>query len=298
MRSSLVLLALIVASLLAGGCLSSQGPASDTRASPSATPSASPSPSDISSTSPFPLLSPTLTPSPTGSKAAAPEPSGSIVGSVVTTLADDGLRVRSKPGVSEDSLKWELLPLGTQLYVLDGPVTASGYAWYEVASLTSRDLPGWIASADRDGDPWIAVDDIDCPPQPTNIRALAALPRGVGLACFPGQPITIEARLIPCNCDADGPGYTPDWFFLGSGSPNLLVEPDVTTVPDNWFVLNLDPTGEHPDVLPINQVVEVTGMFDHPAASSCTRTDFDSEPVPSQGCRLEFAVTQLLVSGP
>ena len=63
-------------------------------------------------------------------------------------------------------------------------------------------------------------------------------------------------------------------------------------------IRNLDPTGEHPDVLPINQVVEVTGMFDHPAASSCTRTDFDSEPVPSQGCRLEFAVTQLLVSGP
>ena len=298
MRSSLALLALIVASVLAGGCVSSQAPASDTPASPSATPSASSSPSDISSPSPFPFLSPTLTPSPTGSNAAAHDPSGSIVGSVVTTLADDGLRVRSKPGVSEDSLKWELLPLGTQLFVLDGPVTASGYAWYQVASLTSRAVPGWIASADRDGDPWVAVDDFDCPPQPTNIRSLAALPRGVGLACFPGQPITIEARLIPCNCDADGPGYTPDWFFLGSGSPNLLVEPDVTTVPDDWFVLNLDPTGEHPDVLPINQVVEVTGMFDHPAASSCTRTDFDSEPVPSQGCRLEFAVTQLLVSGP
>ena len=181
-------------------------------------------------------------------------------------------------------------------------MSASGYAWYEVVPLTSRKLPsGWVASADRDGEPWIAAGDFDCPPVPTDFRSLAALPPGVGLACFPRVPITVEARLISCNCDIDGSWYTPSWFFLGSGSPDLLVEPDVTTVPsdfDDWFVLNLDPSGEHPDVLPIGQIVEVTGIFDHPAASSCTRTEMDGEPVSSQGCRLEFAVTRLLVSGP
>jgi hypothetical protein len=299
MRSSVAVLALIVSSALAGACQSARTPATDEwTAMPSARPSPSPSPADSPSASP--TRSPTLTPS--EPVTLVPKPANSFLGSVVTTLADDGLRVRSKPGVSDDSLKFEpLLPLDSQLYVFDGPVTASGYAWYEVASLTSRNLPqGWVASADRDGDPWIAIDDFDCPPQPTNMRSLAALPPGVGLACFPGQPITIDARLIPCNCDSDGPGYTPDWIYLGSGSPNLLVEPDVTTVPQafDWFALNLDPTGEHPDVLPINQVVEVTGMFDHPAAASCTRTDFDAEPVPSEGCRLAFGVTQLLVSGP
>ncbi len=75
----------------------------------------------------------------------------------------------------------------------------------------------------------------------------------------------------------------------------------MTTVPpdfDDWFVLNLDPAGEHPDVPPIGQVVEVTGIFDHPAAASCTRTEMDGDPVASQGCRLLFAVTRLLVSGP
>jgi hypothetical protein len=194
-----------------------------------------------------------------------------------------------------------LLPIGSQLYVLQGPVSASGYAWYEVVPLTLKKLPsGWVASADRNGEPWIAARDFDCPPLPTDIGSLAALPPGVGLACFPRVPITVEARLISCNCDVDGSWYTPNWFYLGSGSPDLLVAPDTTAVPSDfadWFVLNLDPSGEHPDVLPIGQIVEVTGIFDHPAASSCTRTEMDGEPVSSQGCRLEFAVTRLLVLG-
>jgi len=267
---------------------------------PSPSPSASPTPALAS---PSPTLS--LPPAPTGSISPEPRPTGIFVGGIVTTLADDGLRVRSEPRISDDSHRFEpLLPPGTQLYVLGGPVSASGYAWYEVAPLTSRNLPsGWIASAGRDGEPWTAADDFDCPPMPTDLRSLASLPPAVGLACFPQMPITVEARLISCNCDADGSWYTPSWFFLGSGSPDLLVEPGVTDPtysgnPDDWFALNLDPAGGHPDELPVGQVVEVTGIFDHPAAADCTRTEMDGEPVPSQGCRLEFAVTRLLVIGP
>ena len=299
MRSPASLLALIVAALLLGACGASLAPASnDSMASPSSTSSSA---SPLASSRPSPP--PSLTPGPSGSNAAAPELPDSLVGRVVATLADDGLRVRSEPRVSADSLMLEpLLPLGSKLYVLDGPVSASGYAWYEVVPLTSRTLPsGWVASADRNGEPWVAAGEFDCPPMPTDIRALAALPGGVGLACFARVPITVEARLIWCNCDIDGAWYTPHWFFLGSGSPNLLVAPEVTTVPPDiadWFVLNLDPAGEHPDVVPIDQIVEVTGFFDHPAASSCTRTDMDGDPVSSHGCRLQFAVTRLRVSGP
>jgi hypothetical protein len=160
---------------------------------------------------------------------------------------------------------------------------------------------GSSVASGRDGQGWIAVNAFDCPPVPTDFRSLAALPPGVGLVCFPGVPITVEVTLIPCNCDADGPWYTPSWFFLGSGSPTLLVEPARTSVPPesaDWFVLNLDPTGEHPDVLPIGQIVEVTGIFDHPAAAGCTRTEMDGEAVSSQGCRLLFAVTHMLLRGP
>jgi hypothetical protein len=291
---------MILALVLVGACESALAPASNALvAKPSETPSPPVSSPDVPSSSP--IVS--TTPGPTGSDETLPTPTDSFVGSVVATLASDGVRVRSEPSVSDDSLKLEpLLPLGSELYVLEGPVSASGYAWYEVIPLSSRQLPsGWVASADRDGEPWIAPRAFACPPVPTDLRSLAALPRGIGLACFPRVPITVEARLISCNCDVDGSWYTPDWFYLGSGGPDLLVEPAVRTVPPNvadWFALNLDPTGEHPDVLPIGQIVEVTGIFDHPAASSCTRTDMDGEPASSQGCRLEFAVTRLLVSGP
>ena len=220
----------------------------------------------------------------------------------MTTLADDGLRIRSRPRVSDDSRKLDpLLPLGTELFVLDGPVSASGYDWYEVAPLAWPTLPsGWVASASRDGDPWIAVDDFDCPPQPTDVRSLTALPPAVGLACFPRKPITVKARLIGCNCDIDGGWLVPEWFHFRV-SDNLLVGPGVTRVPsdsNDWFGLSLDPAGEHPDMLPVGEIVEVTGMFDHPAAAHCTLHELDEDPVPSGDCRLVFAVTHLLVQGP
>ncbi len=209
MRTSSSHLALIVASVLVGACGPSQAPGSNgSIASPSAT--TSPPLSSFDARSPSPTPSPT--PDPTGSDAALPEPTNSFVGSVVTTLASDGLRVRSEPRVSDDSRKLEpLLPLGSELYVLDGPVSASGYVWYEVVPLTSRELPsGWVASAGRDGEPWIAAGAFDCPPLPTDFRSLAALLPGVGLACFPRVPITVEAGLISCNCDADG-----SWVLAG-----------------------------------------------------------------------------------
>ncbi len=203
--------------------------------------------------------------------------------------------------VSDDSFKFEpLLPLGTPLYVLDGPVSASGYEWYEVGPLASRSLPsGWVASGSRSGESWLGAHAFACPPTPTDLRSLAALPPSAGVACFGRVPITIRARLINCNCDMDGSWFKPDWFFLGSGSPNLLVEPEVTKPPEDpaaWFTLSLDPAGEHPATLPVGQLVEVTGMFDHPAAAACTRTEMDGEPKPSQECRLEFAVTRLVRS--
>jgi hypothetical protein len=297
-------LAVGLASLaLLGGC--SAG------ATPSLSVTPTPTPALVSPSTSLPPgtpASPASTSTPTASSpasataAATASPTGPFVGQVVTTLADDGLRVRSQPRVSADSDPYEpLLPHGTLLYVLGGPVSASGYAWYEVAPLTSRTLPsGWVASAGRDGEPWIATGAFDCPPVPTDFRSLAALPPGVGLACFPRVPITVQARLLSCYCDIDGAWYTPRWFTLNE-NPDLLVAPDVTSVPPNmadWFGLNLDPTGQQPAVVPIGQVVQVTGIFDHPAAASCTRTEMDGEPVPTQECRLEFAVTQLLVQGP
>ena len=77
----------------------------------------------------------------------------------------------------------------------------------------------------------------------------------------------------------------------------MLVEPRMTRPPANvedWFWLSLDPAGQHANALPLGEVVEVTGIFDHPAAASCTFTEMDKEPVPSQRCRLAFAVEKLV----
>jgi hypothetical protein len=224
------------------------------------------------------------------------------VDTAVVTIAD-GVRVRSQPRVSDDSFEYEpLLPLGTPLYVLSGPVAASDYTWYEVVPLTSRTLhSGWVATASRSGEPWLAARDFACPPMPTDLRSLRALPSSVGLACFPRVPISVHARLIECNCEMDGPAYSPGWFGLGSGG-KLLVEPEVTRPPADaarWFILELDPAGQHPDVLPVGEVVEVTGIFDHPAAAACTgNVGVDDVPVPTQDCRLQFAVTRLLAVRP
>lgn len=284
---------LLSALALAVGCSTSS--ASLTPASSTTTPAAS-----ISAPTRAPTAGPNLSPAAiaTPRHVASQMPGADLVGKAAMTAVDD-VRVRSQPRVSDDSAKEEpLLPRGTALLVLDGPVVGSGYDWYYVAPLSSRVLPtGWVASTSRDGVPWIAAGAFKCPPVPADLHSLTGLPEGVGLACFARVPITVRARVISCECDVDGAWFTPSWFHLND-DPDLLVDPGVIRVPadtDDWFGLNLDPAGQHPDVLPVGQVVEVTGMFDHPAAATCTRTEMDGEPTASQGCRLEFAVTKLVV---
>jgi hypothetical protein len=246
--------------------------------------------------------SPSVTPTATLTATPSLAPEDIRIGDVVATVVD-ALRARSEPRISDDSFKFEpLIPLGTTFLVTDGPVSASGYRWYRVAALAAgQPQLGWVAAASRSGEPWLGAGAVSCPAAPTDIAALAALPSGTGLACFAREPITVEARLIPCNCDIDGSWYSPDWFYLGGGSPDLLVEPSVTKPPGDtgdWFPLHLDPAGDAPDPLPVGDRVEVTGIFDHPAAATCTLTPMDGQPAPSNDCRLEFAVTELVRIGP
>ena len=293
-RTVIVLLRTVV---FVAGCSSS---------SASLAPSPPTSPVAASTETLVPPVTPTVTSSPTASATARPTatapssttPGKTLVDMAVVTVAD-GVRVRSQPRVSDDSFKYEpLLPLGTPLYVLNGPVAASDYTWYEVVPLASRTLHGgWVPTASRSGEPWLAAKDFACPPLPTDLRSVRVLPSSVGLACFPRAPITVQARLIECNCEIDGPTYSPGWFGLGSGG-KLLVEPEVTRPPADAakaLILVLDPAGQYPDVLPVGEVVEVTGVFDHPAAAGCTgNVGADDAPVPTQDCRLQFAVTRLV----
>lgn len=224
--------------------------------------------------------------------------------SIATTVVDE-LRVRSAPSVDDAASKKysPLLPLGTDLLVIDGPRTASGYDWWQVVPMAVEGLSGpgfgWVAAASRDGEPWLEPGTFECPRRPEDLTALAALSDDVALACFPRDPITVRARLVSCNCDVDGPPMDPGWLGFGA-EPILLVDPSDTRPPgqpENWFPLHLDPDAGV-DPVPIDAIVDVTGIFDHPAAESCTVAEMDEPPAPSIACRFAFAVTDLDVVQP
>ncbi len=225
---------------------------------------------------------------------------GPRVGPVVVTVAD-GLRVRSLPRVSDDSILHEpVLPIHTKLFVLGAPVTASGYTWYDVVPLGSRTLPsGWVAAASRSGEPWLATAEFACPPVPTDFKALAALAPAVGVACFPRTPITVRARIVGCNCEVDGPTYVPAWFSVGNAP--LLVEPSCFPRTDGRAPSGSSSTSTRAVTTPRfcrrSGLVDVTGIFDHPAAAGCTSSGMDDHQTPTNECRLRFAVTRLAPVG-
>ena len=144
---------LIVGTALLIGCTSAApstgSPSPQVTPEPSTTPSASLDASPMASNDPSPSPSPS----------ASPVQGDPLLNTVVVTVADS-LRIRSQPRVSDDSIKYEpVLPLGTRLNVVGGPIVASGYSWYEVEpvelALDGGVTRGWVASADHDGTPWV-----------------------------------------------------------------------------------------------------------------------------------------------
>ena len=147
------LAALLAVSLLFTGC-------ADTTPSPAASASM-PAPPAVDRPSPSSDADPTSTPIASPTSTPSLEPAVLAAGSMAVTVSDR-LRVRSQPRVGDDSARYEpLLPTGTELLVVEGPVQASGYAWYRVApvslTLSGGVTEGWVAAADHDGTPWIAT---------------------------------------------------------------------------------------------------------------------------------------------
>jgi hypothetical protein len=218
-------------------------------------------------------------------------------GSIVVTIVD-GVRVRSRPEVSEESgLLEPLLPRGTRLFVLEEPIQASGYDWYHVTpiSLAQGRPEGWVAKGSRDGIPWLEIGSVTCPAAPTTATGLSALTPGQRLACFARHSITVRGKFVNCECgEIDGPPMNPSWF--GVSESRFLVDPARTRAvadPSDALWAVIDPAGTHPDPIPIGRVLDVTGMFDHPAAASCGMIDgATTERTPA--CRYDFAVTLIV----
>ena len=147
--------ALIAALLIVAACDSSVAP-TPSPSTPAA--SAAPSPTALAS----PSTSPSEQPPPASSPDPSAQPQGDVVPGALAVTVSDRLRVRSQPVVDDASLKYQpLLPAGTQLQVLEGPVEGSGYQWVRVApvgvTLDGGVGDGWVAIADHDGTPWIEL---------------------------------------------------------------------------------------------------------------------------------------------
>jgi hypothetical protein len=127
------------------------------------------------------------------------EPAALQTGSMADVIVTD-LRVRTAPTVDDTkSAKLEpVLGRGTQLRILEGPVTADDYDWYRIEAI-GWPHRGWVAAADHDGAPWIRSETAVESAKPTLAPAEAALMVGLrpdaAIECTPRRT-RLPARAI------------------------------------------------------------------------------------------------------
>jgi hypothetical protein len=254
-------------------------------------------------------------PSSSASPASSQVPSGPGFGAPLApdTIADvvsGRLRIRSAPRIADDSNKYEpLLDVGDRLLVLDGPVVANDYEWYQVMAWRPGDLYaswpiGWVSRGDHEGNPWIRASVDPCPTGPITMGVVEALHPQERVACFGDRPlrlrayVTGEAGLEPClpesgNACIDGPAW-----LTGYGGSFAQVDTQVDTPSIAGPPLAIDPNGPlPPSALPTGVMVDLDGAFDHPAARECRpgATGPGAEPLElaaaRMACRARFVVT-------
>ena len=130
-------------------------------------PVASPAQTAAALVSPVPTPAPTASPAPTALPSPLPtESAGPVVspspndneplraGDIAAMVTDGRLVIRTLPGTSPESAiyKTRVYP-GQRLLILDGPVEASGYAWFHVRVGA---IDGWVAAAGLNGEVWLA----------------------------------------------------------------------------------------------------------------------------------------------
>ena len=273
-------------------------------ASPSPVPSGSPS-------SPGPSASPSDAPSPSPDPTATPEPEPSPLPSLdadgfAVTISPD-VRVRSLPEVSDASDRLEpLLPLGARLFVVRGPVSADGFAWYLVDPLREGLPSGWVATG-RVDDPWVEAEALVCPRVPRTFGEIAELTADepyTAMLCLGADEVALDGLLggweaqcglEPC-CVVDSP-----WSCL---SDAWLADRGADPEQDALLAVYLDPEIDVEDLPPFSWQepvpVRASIRFDHPLAGDCRATDDDSETAHALAvltCRAQPVVLGIQVGG-
>jgi hypothetical protein len=203
----------------------------------------------------------------------------SSIADVITT----NLRLRSQPRISADSIKFEpLMTVGDQLFVIDGPVTATNHDWYHVLVWRPSDPAatwpiGWVATADINGTPWIASATIDCPATP-DLGQLAAMDRHVALACYGHRTLSFRGLVggsepvDPCPAGVAEPCLGGPTWLAGTGGWTATLDAHAATTSKSIppLTLALDPGGTAaPTGIPAGRMATIQGAFDDPASGSC-----------------------------
>ena len=253
-------------------------------------PPSTPSPSAVVPVSPSPTATASGTSSPppaTASPAATPNGTVALAVDGAARTTTDSLRVRSAPGTADSSKKLEpLLATGTRLYVVDGPVAADGYDWYEVVPFDGRLPQGWVASASRQGESWVEDDAESCPTSPLDAANVARLMTFGGLACFGDREVQVTGEVHCEFADVDSPISGPDWIHYDRYCTLNLGGEARLWINDGGMTLGY----------PMTSQALVTGHFDDPQATLCVSGDESSAPDPARvvlDCRAQFVGTSI-----
>jgi hypothetical protein len=226
----------------------------------------------------------------------------------VVTIEGNDLRVRSAPTTARSSKMLKpVLPAGTRMLVVDGPVAADGYDWYEIQTDGELiDLFGWVATG-KDGEVWLAAKKPRCP-EDADAATVATLNRIDFLACYGNTQVEVTARAADLwdtrlevedcgwirrtgSCDID-----TRWLLFPSTSVTLVTKKgnehriDLAMPPDMATRLQ--------DV-PRQATLFLTISMDAPEAAACGVRDpvTGAELIPAHravtACRLQFVVQQI-----
>jgi hypothetical protein len=250
----------------------------------------------IVSQEPLPSFAPTTssqTPQP--SVDSSPSAPRIVIDSLVRSTVN-ALRVRAEPTTAAKALG--TINQGQLGFVVAGPVSADGYAWYQLSALglppnagceppvrtnpfTCPDWLGWVAAGPPSGQAWLETTTLPCPAWPMNLEALlgdqappgprTALER---LACYRSTPIRFRAWWPEIPADAGlggacGPAApSVAWLLCQNINYNDLVISESAGFEGVGLKISIDPASGV-TMPPRGQWVEVVAHLDDPAARDC-----------------------------
>jgi len=273
-------------------------------------------------------LTASATTSPSEATSSSSPAAGTIAVDRLAKSTVDGLAVRATAGTSGAQLG--TIDAGQLGFVVAGPVSADGYAWYQLSAtglppnagceppmLTTPfkcpDWLGWVAAGQPGGQAWLAAATLPCPASPMNIEALVgeatvgprtALER---LACYGSSPIRIRGwwPKIPSGAGLGGtcgpvPKPIPAWLVCQNINNNALVISQSAGFEGVGLKISIDPASGV-TMPPRGQWVEVVIHMDDATARDCAPLGGgDQNPVRVVlNCRGELVAESVSpVSGP